>query len=105
MPDYKIKKRRFVVGLGRVVNRDVAPMLDQIKICLRYRLARCLYTLVTYTTLLNVSFSLNWSNPKYRSIQFLKKNQMSSVLQLFYERIKFAKQDITTAATDSGCIG
>ena len=46
---------------------DVARMLEQIKSSLRYGGARFLCTLNTNTALLNISFSLSGSIPKYRS--------------------------------------
>ena len=49
------------------MNRDVARVLEQIKSCLRYGGARFLYALSTNIALLNISFSLGGSSPKYRS--------------------------------------
>ena len=49
------------------MNRDVAAVLEQIKSCLRYGGAKFLYALNTNTALLNISFSLSGSSPKYRS--------------------------------------
>ena len=49
------------------MNRDVARVMEQIRICLRYEGARFLYALDTNTALLNISFSLSGSSLKYRS--------------------------------------
>ena len=61
--------KRSILGLGRVMYLDVARMLEQIKSCLRYGGARFLYALNTNTNtaLLNLTFSLSGSIPKYRS--------------------------------------
>ena len=65
---------------------DVARMLEQIKSCLRYGGARFVYDLNTNTALLNISFSLSGSIPKYRSfVSLVRENQISSILQLFFE--------------------
>ena len=45
-----------IVGLGRVMNRDVARVLELMKSCLWYGGARFLQALSTDTTLLNISF-------------------------------------------------
>ena len=50
----KLVLKRSVLGLGRVMNRDVARVLEQIKSCLRYGSARFLYALNTNTVLLNI---------------------------------------------------
>ena len=83
----KLVLKRSILGLGRVMYLDVARMLEQIKSCLRYGGARFLYALNTNTALLNISFSLSGSIPKYRSFLYrlIKRNQISSILQLFYE--------------------
>ena len=59
---------RSIIGLGRVMNRDVARVLEQIKISLRYGGARFFYALNTNTALFNISFYLSGSSPKYRSL-------------------------------------
>ena len=65
---------------------DVARMLEQIKSCLRYGGARFLYALNTNTALLNISFSLSRSIPKYRSLVSVDKEVSdTSILQLFCE--------------------
>ena len=82
----KLFLKRSVLGLGRVMNLDVARMLEQIKSCLRYGGARFLYALNTSTALLNTSFSLSGSSPKYSSfVSLVRENQISSILQLFCE--------------------
>ena len=65
-----------VLGLVRVMYLDVARMLEQIKGCLRYGGARFLYALNTNTALLNVSFSLSGSIPKYRSFVSVDKEEL-----------------------------
>ena len=50
------------------MNRDVTRMLEQIKSCITYGGASFLYILNTNTALLNISFSLSGSSPKYHSI-------------------------------------
>ena len=57
------------------MNRDMARVLQQIKSCLRYRGARFLCALNTNTALLNVSFSLSGSSPKYRSFVSVVKEE------------------------------
>ena len=57
------------------MNRDVARVLEQIKSCLRYGGARFLYALNTSTALLNISFSLSGSGPKYRSFVSVVKEE------------------------------
>ena len=60
----KLDLKRSILGLGRVMS--VARMLEQIKSCLRYGGARFVCALNTNTALLNISFSLSGSIPKYR---------------------------------------
>ena len=67
--------KKSILGLGRVMNRDVARVLEQIKSCLRYGGARFLYALNTNTALLNISFSLSGSSPKYRSFVTVVKEE------------------------------
>ena len=82
----KLFLERFVLGLGRVMNLDVARMLEQIKSCLRYGGAWFLYVLNTNIALLNITFSLSGSSPKYSSfVSLVRENQISSILQLFCE--------------------
>ena len=83
----KLVLKRSVLGLGKIMYLDVARMLEQIKSCLRYGGARFLYALNTNTALLNISFSLSGSIPKYLSFVLVDKQepQISSVLQLFCE--------------------
>ena len=64
-----------ILGLGRVLYLDVARMLEQIKSCLRYGGARFFYALNTNTVLLNISFSLSRSIPKYRSFVSVDKDE------------------------------
>ena len=64
-----------ILGLGRFMNRDVARVLEQIKSCSRYRGAIFLYVLNTNTALLNISFSLSGSSPKYRSFVSVVKEE------------------------------
>ena len=71
----KLVLKRSVLSLGRVMNLDVAQVLEQIKSCLRYGGARFLYALNTNTALLNVSFSLSGSSPKYRSFVSVVKEE------------------------------
>ena len=78
----KLVLKRSILGLGRVMNRDVARMLEQIKSCLRYGGARFLYALNTNTALLNISFSLSGSSPKYRRFVSVNKEESD---QLFCE--------------------
>ena len=66
---------KYILGLGRVMYLDVARMLEQIKSCLRYGGAGFLYALNTNTALLNISFSLSGSIPKYRSFVSLDKEE------------------------------
>ena len=55
----KLVLKRYILGLGRVINLDVARVLEKIKSFLRYTGARFLYALNTNTSLLNISFSLS----------------------------------------------
>ena len=71
----KIVLKRSVLGLGRVIYLDVARMLEQIKSCLRYGCVRFLHALNTNTALLNISFSLSGSIPKYRSFVLVDKEE------------------------------
>ena len=71
----KLVLKRSILGLGRVLYLDVAQMLEKIKSCLRYGGARFLYALNTNTTLLNISFSLSGSIPKYRSFVSVDKEE------------------------------
>ena len=50
-------------------------MWREIKSCLRYGGARFLYALNTNTALLNISFSLSGSSPKYRSFVSVVKEE------------------------------
>ena len=50
-------------------------MLEKIKSCLRYEGARFLYALNTDTALLNRSFCLSGSIPKYRSFVSVDKEE------------------------------
>ena len=71
----KLVLKRSILGLGRVMDRDVARVLEQIKTCLRYGGERFLYALNTNTALLNINLSLSGSTVVlYR---LLKKNQIS----------------------------
>ena len=63
------------IYMGRVMYLDVARMLEQIESCLRYGDARCLYALNIKTALLNISFSLSGSIPKYRSFVSVDKEE------------------------------
>ena len=83
----KVFLKRSVLGLGRVMNLDVARMLQQIKSCLRYGGARFLYALHTNTALLSIRFSLSGSIPKYRSFVSIDKEESDIInfLQLFCE--------------------
>ena len=81
----KLVLKRSILGLGRVIYLDVARMLEKKKkkSCLRYGGARFVYASNTNTALLNISFSLSGSTVAlYRLI---KRNQISSILQLFCE--------------------
>ena len=71
----KLILKRSILGLGRVIYLDVAGMLEKIKSCLRYGDARVLNALNTNTTLLNISFSLSGSIPKYRSFVSVDKEE------------------------------
>ena len=72
----KLVLKRSILGLGRVIYLDVARMLEQIKSCLRYGGARFLHALNTNTALLNISFSLSGSIPKYRSFVSVDKEEL-----------------------------
>ena len=66
------------------MNQDVARVLERIKRSLRYGGERVLHDLNTYTALYNISFSLSWSNPRYRSfVSIVKMDQILSTLQHF----------------------
>ena len=82
-----------ILGLGRVMNRDVARVLEQIKSCSRYRGAIFLYVLNTNTALLNISFSLSGSSPKYRSfVSFVKEeSDIINFAGCSVKRVKFVK--------------
>ena len=71
----KLVLKRSILRLGRVMNRDMARVLEQIKSCLRYGGARFLYALNTNTALLNISFSLSGSSPKNRSFVSVVKEE------------------------------
>ena len=71
----KLVLKRSILGLGRVIYLDGARMLEQINSCLRYGGARFMYTLNTNTAILNISFSLNGSSPKYRSFVSVVKEE------------------------------
>ena len=59
------------------MNGDVARVLEQIKFSyLRYGGAVFLYALNTNTALLNISFSLSGSSPKYRSFVWVVKEEL-----------------------------
>ena len=66
----KLVVKRSILGKGRVINRDVARLLKQIKSCLIF-----VYALNTNTALLNISFSLSGSSPKYRSFVSVVKEE------------------------------
>ena len=66
----KLVVKRSILGKGRVINRDVARLLKQIKSCLRF-----VYALNTNAALLNISFSLSGSSPKYRSFVSVVKEE------------------------------
>ena len=68
----KLVLKRSILGLGRDMYLDVAQMLEQIK---SYGGARFLYALNTNTALLNISFSLSGSIPKYRSFVSVDKEE------------------------------
>ena len=71
----KLVLKRSIFGLGRVMYLDVAQMLEQIKSCLRYGGARFFYALNTNTALLNISFCLSGSIPKYLSFVSVDKEE------------------------------
>ena len=57
------------------MNLDVARALERIESCLRHGGARFLYALNTNTALLNITFSLSGSSPKYRSFVSVVKEE------------------------------
>ena len=57
------------------MNRDVARELEEIKSCLRYGGTRVVYDLNANAVLLNISFSLSGSSPKYRSFVSVLKEE------------------------------
>ena len=71
----KIVFKKYILGLGRVMYLDVARMLEQIKSCLRNGGAIFLYVLNTNPALLNISFSLSRSIPKYHSFVSVDKEE------------------------------
>ena len=71
----KLVLKRSILGLGRVMYLDVARMLEQIKSCLRNGGAIFLYVLNTNPALLNISFSLSRSIPKYHSFVSVDKEE------------------------------
>ena len=71
----KLVLKRSILGLGRVLYLDVVRVLEQIKSCLRYGGGRFVYALNTNTALLNISFSLSGSIPKYRSFVSVDKEE------------------------------
>ena len=75
----KLVLRRSILGLGRVMNLDVARVLEQTKSCLRYGGARFLYALNTNTDLLNISFSLSGIISKYRSFVSVVKEESNII--------------------------
>ena len=75
----KLVLKRSILRLGRVMNRDVARVLEQIKSRLRYGGARFLYALNTDTASLNISFSLSGSSPKYRSFVSVVKEESNII--------------------------
>ena len=79
--------------MGGVTYLDVARMLEQIKSCLRYGGARYLYALNTNTALLNISFSLSGSSPKYLSFVSVDKEESDIInfCSSSVKRIKFVK--------------
>ena len=72
----KLVLKRSILRLGRVIYLDVARILEQLKSCLKYGSARFLYALNTNTALLNISFSLSGSIPKYRSFVSVDKEEL-----------------------------
>ena len=73
----KLVLKRSILGLGRVIYLDVARMLEKKKkkSCLRYGGARFVYASNTNTALLNISFSLSGSIPKYRGFVSVDKEE------------------------------
>ena len=84
LPFEKLFLKRSVLGLGRVMNRDVARMLEQIK---------SLYALNTNIALLNITFSLSGSSPKYCSFVSLVREKIKyhQFCSSSVKRIKFVK--------------
>ena len=75
----KLVVSRSVLGFGRIMNLDVARVLEQIKSCLRYGGARVLYALNANAVLLNIRFSLSGSIPKYRSFVSVDKEELDII--------------------------
>ena len=71
----KLVLKRPILGLGRVMNRDVARVLEEIISYLRYGGARFMYVLNANTALLNICFSLSGSSPKHRSFVSVVKEE------------------------------
>ena len=71
----KLVFKRSILGLGRVMTREVARVLEQIKSCLRYGGARFLSALNTDTALLNINLSFSGGSPKYRSFVSVVKEE------------------------------
>ena len=63
----KLVVSRSILGFGRIMNLDVARVLKQI--------ITFVYVLNTNTALLNISFSLSGSGPKYRSFLSVVKEE------------------------------
>ena len=63
----KLVVSRSILGFGRIMNLDVARVLKQI--------ITFVYVLNTNTALLNISFSLSGSSPKYRSFVSVVKEE------------------------------
>ena len=68
-------KKVYSCGFGRSYVSWCGANVQQIKSCLRYGGARFLYSLNTDTALLNISFSLSGSIPKYRSFVSVDKEE------------------------------
>ena len=71
----KLVLKRSILGLGRVIYFDMARILEKIKSCLRCGGTRFLYALNTNIALLNISFYLSGSIPKYRSFVSVDKEE------------------------------
>ena len=97
----KLVIKRSTLGLGRVTYLDVARMLEQIKSCLRYGGARFLHASNTNTALLNVSFSLSGSIPKYRSFVSVDKEESDIINSAVLLSRELSLLNITTAVPDS----